>query len=199
MKRVRKMSSWVVVGLSLGIATLVVGCGSGEKNTDDKGGTELTDAQIQEIAKPFLLSEEPKKPMDVIGARKTTKDKDKIVLVGKIGGSTNPWIKGQAAFTVADESLKSCSDSGCKCPTPWDYCCETADTIKAASVLVSFFDANGKRIKIDAKKLFQLKELQTVVIRGKVDRDDTGKFAIIATGLFVRKAKTVAPKEKGDS
>ncbi len=44
----------------------------------------------------------------------------------KLGGDVNPWVEGQVAFRLVDDSLKACSvipDD--EYPTPWDYCCES--------------------------------------------------------------------------
>ena len=37
-----------------------------------------------------------------------------------------------------------------------------------------------------ARKLLNLKELQTVVVKGKVKRDEAGNFTMLASGVFVR-------------
>ena len=47
-------------------------------------------------------------------------------------------------------------------------------------------DESGKLVKIDARKLLNLKELQTVVVRGKVKRDEAGNLTVIATGVHVK-------------
>ena len=83
------------------------------------------------IRDKYILKEEPKDAADVIATREKTKDKDDVVVVGKIGGRENPWIKGTAAFLIVDLSLKACNERpGDTCKTPWDYCCE-ADLPKA--------------------------------------------------------------------
>ena len=63
---------------------------------------------------------------DVIAVRKDAKDRQEVVVVGRIGGRVNPWIKGAAAFSIVDRSLKPCNEiEGDTCKTPWDYCCES--------------------------------------------------------------------------
>lgn len=69
----------------------------------------------------YLLKKEPGGAKEVIDARKSVKDGDEVVIVGRIGGSENPWIKGRAAFTIVDTSLKSCLECGHDCSKPWDY------------------------------------------------------------------------------
>ena len=61
--------------------------------------------------------------MGVIKVRQEAKDQTDVVIVGRIGGSENPWVDGRAAFSIVDPSLKSCAEVGLdNCPKPWDYC-----------------------------------------------------------------------------
>ena len=71
----------------------------------------------------FLLTAEPEGATDVIKVREEAEDQDDVVIVGRIGGSENPWVDGRAAFSIVDSSLKSCLECGSvDCPKPWDYC-----------------------------------------------------------------------------
>jgi len=70
----------------------------------------------------YKLAAEPKDAIGVIRARKTAKDGDEVVVVGRVGGRKVPWAKGRAAFRIVDASLKSCAEVGSDdCATPWDY------------------------------------------------------------------------------
>ena len=94
----------------------------------------------------FLLDEEPQGAVDVLAFRKDAKDQQDVVVVGRIGGRVNPWIKGTAAFPIVDRSLKPCNEiEGDTCATPWDYCCEAE--LPQATVLVMFVDETGKPSK----------------------------------------------------
>lgn len=133
----------------------------------------------------YLLEAEPKGAADVKDARQKT-DGDEVVVVGRIGGRENPWIEGEAAFMIVDRSLTPCNERpDDNCPVPWDYCCDTPD-LPTHSVLVELIDADGKPVTIDARKLLGVKELQTVVVHGKLHKDDSG-LSVRATGVFVRK------------
>lgn len=71
----------------------------------------------------YLLAAEPDGAVDVIKAREEFENEKEIVIVGRIGGSENPWVDGRAAFSIVDVSLKSCDEVGSdKCPKPWDFC-----------------------------------------------------------------------------
>lgn len=139
----------------------------------------------------FILASEPEGAQNVIAVRESSKDADRIVITGRIGGSLNPWVDGRAAFSIVDPSLLACSDDKadgepCSCTTPWDYCCET-DKLPTAMVLVTFVEPDGTVVKQGAQELFDIKELQTVVIEGTAKRDDSGNLTVLATGMFVRK------------
>lgn len=166
---------------SLGILTAVaiVGCGKSSSNSADNQKNSVDGSK-------YLLTAEPTGAQEVIQARKNAKDGDDIVIVGRIGGE-KPWVKGRAAFTVVDNSLKACSDRpGDECKTPWDYCCET-EKLPTSTALVKVIDADGKLVAADAKSLLDVKELSTVFVKGKAKRDDAGNLTVLATGVYVKK------------
>jgi hypothetical protein len=136
----------------------------------------------------FLLKKEPKGAVDVLAFKKDAKDKQDVVVVGRIGGRVNPWVKGTAVFPIVDRSLKPCSEiPGDTCKTPWDYCCET--NVPKATLLVMFVDENGKVIKHDPREMFKVKELSTVVIQGTAKRDKAGNLTVLAKKIHVRDDK----------
>lgn len=136
----------------------------------------------------YLLNEEPDGAQDVIKVRKAARDGDDVVIVGRIGGRLNPWIENRAAFFIVDGSLKACSDiEGDNCKTPWDYCCETSKRKTSSSVLVKVVDESGDVVKTDAKQLLMVKELSTVIVTGKANRNDAGNLTVLATGVYVKK------------
>jgi hypothetical protein len=140
----------------------------------------------------YLLKEEPEEPADVIAFRKEAKDKKDAVVIGRIGGRSNPWVKNAAAFSIVDRSLKPCNErEGDSCTKPWDYCCES--DLPKATVLVMMVDENGKVVREDARKLLSVKELQTVVVQGKAKRDKAGNVTVLASKLYVRSDKRVLP------
>ncbi len=161
---------------------LVIGC--------EEQSASLDTSAVYDGTK-FLLSTEPGGGQDVIAVRETAQDADQVVVVGRIGGGLNPWVDGRAAFQIVDPSILACSDAKadgepCSCQTPWDYCCET-DKLPDAMALVQFVEADGSVVKHDARQIFKLAELQTVVVQGKAKRDDAGNLTIMADGMFVRK------------
>ena len=191
-------SKWIATTLFV-LAVGIVGCTQNSTTTSETGHDNdhaAHDGQPGVIEAPvapsaegekYVLTSEPSEVQTVIDVRQSAKNNDEVVLVGKIGGSENPWIEGRAIFTLVDESLKSCDQiPGDNCPVPWDYCCAT-DKLKDASALITMVDENGKPIKIDARELLGVRELTQVVVKGKAKRDDAGNLTILANGVFVKK------------
>ena len=171
MKALKIAASVVALFLSV-----TVGCSQTEKPV----------ASIDAAASPYRLTTEPSDPKGVKAARASAKNDEEVNLVGRIGGDVDPWVAGQAAFMLVDSALKPCNendDDGCT--TPWDYCCDT-DVLPASKAMVKVVDASGKTVAVDAKKLLGVKELQTVVVRGRAKRDDAGNLTVLASGIFVR-------------
>ena len=134
----------------------------------------------------YILAAEPSEYQDVIAARESAKTDDEVVLFGQIGGSVDPWIEGRAMFTIVDDSLKSCDETGDGCTKPWDYCCETPK-LKTAMALVKVVDDQGEPVKTDARELLGVRELTSVIVQGKAQRDDAGNLTVLATGIYVKK------------
>lgn len=130
---------------------------------------------------------EPQVATSVIKVRENASDGDEVVIVGRIGGSENPWIESRAAFSIVDGSLKACSDiEGDNCPQPWDYCCETSK-LPNATALVKIIDEGGSLVTTDARELLGVKELSTVIVKGKAKRDDAGNLTVLANSVYIKK------------
>lgn len=162
-----------VVALFLSVAA---GCSQAEKPV----------ASTDAAASPYRLKAEPASPRGVKAARADAKNDEEVTLVGRIGGDVDPWVEGQAAFMLVDTALKPCNENADDgCTTPWDYCCDT-DVLPASKAMVKVVDATGKTVAVDARKLLGVKELKTVVVRGRAKRDDAGNLTVLAGGVFVR-------------
>jgi hypothetical protein len=134
----------------------------------------------------YWLEAEPPGAVGIKQARADAADQEEVTLVGRIGGETNPWVEGQAAFLLVDGALKPCNErQDDACPTPWDYCCDLAE-LREHKAMVKVVDAGGQTIAVDARKLLGLKELQTVVVHGQARRDEAGNLTVLADGVYVR-------------
>jgi hypothetical protein len=135
----------------------------------------------------YELSDEPGGAVGVIAARESAEDGVPLVLVGRIGGATNPWIEGRAAFTVLDASMSVVaesegSDEGEIC---MGDCCATERL--DCTTLVKVVDEQGQLVPVDARKLLGLNESDMVVIQGTAQKDKSGNFVMLAKGVFIRK------------
>lgn len=132
----------------------------------------------------YLAASEPADAIPVGEARAAIEDKQTVTLVGTIGGSSQPFVDGLAAFTIVDPKVSYCSpDEGC--PTPWDYCC-TQDQVKDNIATVKVVDDSGSPVAENARQLLGVEELSTVVVEGTAKRDDAGNLTVAATKVFVR-------------
>lgn len=165
-----------VAALATCMAGSIAGCGTSQP--------PATTAAPSPEGVAYRLATEPAGAKGVKEVRADAKDEDEITIVGRIGGDSNPWIEGQAAFLLVDPALKPCSAAE-GCPTPWAYCCD-AGQLPENKALVKVVSTDGKPLAVDARKLLGLKELQTVVVHGRAKRDETGNLIVLADGVFVR-------------
>ena len=173
------MSKCSGFSMLLAAAMLTLGCSQGQDSQSTSPGKVPSDEK-------YLLASEPQGAQGVIHVRENAQDEQTVIVVGRIGGSENPWVERRAAFSIVDLSLHACSDKeGDECETPWDYCCET-DLLPKATVLVKLVDDSGNLVATDARELLQAKELQTVVVEGKTKRDEAGNLTVLASGVYLK-------------
>ncbi|WP_459556830.1 hypothetical protein [Lacunimicrobium album] len=166
-----------IVTFSL-MTTLAIlsGC-SQVKNTTTEKATPKVDS-------PYIAKVEPAGALPVGESRTSAKTDEEIVIVGRIGGSANPFVEGLAAFTIVDPKVPYCAaDEGC--PTPWDYCCEQ-NAVKGNIATIKVVDQSGKVVTEDARTLLGVKELNEIVVHGKAKRDDEGNLSVMADQIFVK-------------
>lgn len=175
------MKTLIYLLLISAAATTLAGCGSSSQL-----GDAASAAPLAVDGSKFLLADEPDEAVGVIEARASAENGAPIVVVGRIGGAANPWIEGRAAFTLVDASMDVVSEGtddeeGELCTGD---CC--AEDLAECTTLVKVVDADGKVIAADSRKLLGLAENDTVVVRGKANKDESGNFAVLAEGVYVR-------------
>jgi hypothetical protein len=122
-----------------------------------------------------------------------------VVLVGSVGGVPNPsdqstpdfpFAKGQAIFFLVDPEVAAEAEEHAHTHAPGEECAfcaaHAADSAHAIAV-VQFADEKGKPLPVDARDLFELKEKETVVVKGKAKATANGMITVDATGLYVRR------------
>jgi hypothetical protein len=129
----------------------------------------------------YQLSTEPRGAISVSELKATTASE--VAVVGRIGGESNPWVDGMAAFMLADETVlerckSACNEQVCNCHSK---------ELNEATVLVKFVDQHGEPLPIDSRELLRINELDRVVVKGRAERDNDGNVVIVAGGIFVRR------------
>jgi hypothetical protein len=122
-----------------------------------------------------------------------------VVLVGSVGGVANPsdqshpefpFAKGKAIFFLADPAAVAEMEEHEHKHAPGEecaFCAAHAGESAHMLAVIQFNDEQGKTIPVDARELFELKEKETVVVRGKAKVDPSGMLVVDATGLYVRR------------
>ena len=172
------------VSLALSAAAFsLTGCGSA--STEEAGATTVTAASLD--GSKYLLDEEPDGAVGVIAARESAKDGDPIVIVGRIGGSDNPWIEGRAAFMLLDASklMVAIGEDSSDEELCMDDCC--AAERAGCTTLVKVVDADGKLVAADSRQLLGLTSDDMVVVRGKAKKDDGDNFTVLADAVYIRR------------
>jgi len=153
---------------------MLVACG--EKKKDAEPTKESAPEVNAELA-GVMVTTPLGKGVSVADAR-AKKTADEILVVGRI----NKIVKGYAAFNVTDLKLAYCGEKEAEdCPTPWDYCCTAGDEQLANRISVAVYGENGEPIR--AANLGDLRELDVVTIKGKLETDEHGNILLRATAI----------------
>ena len=167
--------------ISAALATVSVSCNQSATPQADLRSPATT--AVVASASKVLLTEQPADGKPVGELRASTTDGAEITILGRIGGDTNPWVEGRAAFTIVDPKLEPCKpEEGCL--TPWDYCCST-DQIPANRALIKVVDDAGRTVEQDARQVLGVKELQMVLVKGTAKRDEAGNLTVLASGVYL--------------
>ena len=172
---------WLAAALMAAIAT---GCANSTSTDAPESATSDPAATAGTPDATYVLAIEPEGAAGVGEVRESSKDDEAVTVVGRIGGSGEPFVEGLAAFTIVDPKVAHCSEEE-GCPTPWDYCC-TQNEVKDNIATVRVVDDQGKLVSKDAKALLGVKELSTVVVKGKAQRDEQGNLTVLAEKVFVK-------------
>lgn len=154
--------------------------------SDPKNTTETpSKAPNSPLAERIVEGTPPAPALSVLEVRKTSQPGDKVTVTGRIAGSQHPFSESFAILTLVDDSLHTCDlTPGDTCPTPWDACCETAETIAAARITVQVVDENGSPLEGTLKGVKGLAELDRITVTGSISPLSTKEnFLIDASTL----------------
>ncbi len=162
-----------------GIVTLLIGaCGDQPKDAETKPGPSLPET--------YWLAAPPANAQPIAKVFADAKSGDEVVAFGDVGGMTDVFIAGRALFPLVDSELKDCIERGDGCSTPWDFCCEPADSLAKNTATVEFHDEQGLR-KLPVRHFHGLDHLSRVYVKGTARRDDKNNLTIVASGIHVAK------------
>lgn len=164
------------------------GCGNDQTADNSSGNSSASATGNTGAASPaWILTSVPSEWREIGEAKRVVAEGEEIVLRGRIGGRANPITEGSPVFIMMDAAIPSCADKeDDHCSIPWDYCCETKETIAANSATVIVVDADGNPI---GSGLDGLKPLDEVIVVGTVDvRPNESVLTIKATGIHKKTA-----------
>ncbi len=171
----------VFSGLTLvlvAFALTITGC---DENPQSTTTTAPPDAGTRTSWK---LDAMPGGAIAVAQAKAGAKEGDQITIEGRIGGRSEPITASSGLFVIMDPSIPSCADNPEDgCAKPWDYCCETPETISANAATIQLRDAEGKPITLADGDLTPLNRV--AVVGTVAPRPNSDTLVVYATGLYV--------------
>lgn len=122
-----------------------------------------------------------------------------VAMVGQVGGLANPWEETQpefpfathfAVFFLADpQAVAEHAEEG-HVHAPGEecaFCAAHAEENSELFAMVRLVDDAGKVLPLDVREFFQVKEGDTVVVKGSAQIVEGGMLVVKASGLYVRK------------
>ena len=149
-------------------------------------GCESTDPEILALRQKLVLSTAPSGVTTVSKIRKALMEPDAadeidVVLRGRIwaGIKMPPWENGKAAFMLTDAAGHDGDDD--HDPHACPFCSRDIDDYIAA---IRFHTEDGTVVPIDSRELFDVKEKQMVIIKGRGSMNGH-RLEVDATNIFI--------------
>lgn len=162
--------------------------------------------ELGRLREQYLLTEEPKGAVGVLDARSILDgNTESVTVVGRIGGTKNPWSTNHASFMIVDPTedagLTVDDDNDSSSPKNEnshhghaghdpETCpfCRHNDSAKTKGLaIVQFRDQAGDIVPVDAREIFDIDTNQMVVVTGQATVDALGNLVIAARGLYLRR------------
>ena len=166
-----------------GTAAIFSGCGASDSGSTTQALSASTDGAR------YTLTEEPEDAIGVIDARESASDGEPLTVVGRIGGTSSPWVNGRAAFMLLDASLVMVAEGTDDGEADGQICmgdCCAAERAHA-TMLVKILDDKGRLLEVDSRRLLGIAENDMVVVCGKAKKHKNGNVALVANAVFVRR------------
>lgn len=148
---------------------IAVGCG--------EGGDRSANAPAETPS--WVLTSAPSDASSVAEVRATAAEGDRVILRARIGGRKVPIEATSPVFVVMDLAVPHCGEiPGDGCGTPWDYCCETPESIAANAATI--------RVEGDTSPAAHgFAALDEVIVVGVVGpRPNDTVLSVDATGIY---------------
>jgi len=152
------------------------GCGSSDAHLSP---------QIKKTRERLVLSSEPKDILGILEVREAGVPEGEFALLGRIGGVAQPWSPGEAAFIMSDPVVEVANDHVCSGDCA--FCKKKKEKQPDPWAIVQFADETGNVLPIDARKLLDVEESQTVVVHGHASVDSIGNLVMSARGIYIRR------------
>ncbi|GJM18968.1 MAG: hypothetical protein DHS20C14_11810 [Phycisphaeraceae bacterium] len=133
----------------------------------------------------WVLTSEPADAQSVSEAKASATEGEELVIRGRIGGRKEPIAGASPVFTIVDLALPHCGENPAdRCRTPWDYCCETPETITSNAATVQLVNADGTPFAGDPIAA-GLNPLDEVVVVGRVGpRPTADVLTLLVSGVY---------------
>lgn len=174
---------FTVMMVASGIGFLLIGC---NEDASVPGGSPEDDV-VALLPEDLLLDEMPANPTPITRLKQIAKEGDEVVMRVIVGGRKKPFVENQAVMTVIDASLNNqCKLDSHGCKTPWDYCCESPEQLKANLATVQIVGDEGWPLAVNLTRALKIEPMALLVVRGKVaPRPNPSVLIVNASGLFV--------------
>jgi hypothetical protein len=182
----------LTTALAAACTLALAACGPSDGTPARTGNTPAKDAGAPAIANvrlpDGLVVRADPTGTHVAACKAAAKQGDEVTIVGRIGGSRNPFVTDAAVFTIVDPALKACGENGDDhCSTPWDYCCEDRDAMKRGMATIEIAGDDGLPLALPLRGLQGLDPLATVSVTGTVtERNDQGVMVVRARRIAVQ-------------
>jgi len=182
--------------LILASSVILVACGGKGDDHDhshtrqDRGAPTAPAAPEGTFPATLFATAPTGEPVGVGAMKQAAKQGDRVIVVGRIGGSKDPFLADRAMVTIVDPSVKLCGEAEPEndhCATPWDFCCEPRENLRKMSIAVVVNGADAAPIAHTLLGQGGLKPGARVVVEGTVATVGPDGAAMIAAERIVAK------------
>ena len=154
----------------------------GDEQPSGRDGSSSTAS----IPPGVFAKERPAGAQPLAEVKKTARDGDAVVVSARVGGRVEPFVEGSALMVIADPALVPCNENPDEgCGTPWDYCCETPESMRKNTATVLVPDAEGRAVAAGLRGAGGLEPLRSIVVTGTARVEGGESLVIVAKKLWV--------------